>query len=188
MRSLFDPCGSWQVAQLSPLMPACSNRNGPRFSAWHDAHASLTLLPVREQLDVGRSVRVVARRAFHLAFANRHVAGAIELGDLVAMAVHAQLLLVRRLQLRGRRHRVMDAVARGAGDIARFVLAAFPQRVDALVVAGGARLADGLRRNLVELDRLDLLRIARMRFAGPMAGLTAHRRRRRARILRLAMA
>src|SRR6478609_3460980 len=50
MRSLFEPCGSWQVAQLSPLMPACSNRNGPRFSAWHDAHASLTELPVRSSL------------------------------------------------------------------------------------------------------------------------------------------
>ena len=99
-----------------------------------------------QQLDVGRAMRVVAGRALHLAFAHGHVAGAIELGDLVAMAVHAQLLLVGRLQLRGRGQRVMDAVARGARHVARFVLAAFPQRVDALVVASGARLADGLGR------------------------------------------
>src|SRR5687767_8072842 len=46
MRSLLDPCGSWHVAQLSPLTPACSNSHGPRLSAWHEAHDSLTVLPV----------------------------------------------------------------------------------------------------------------------------------------------
>src|SRR5512139_491131 len=44
MRSLFEPCGSWQVTQLS-RPTACSNRNGPRFSAWQLAHASVIELP-----------------------------------------------------------------------------------------------------------------------------------------------
>src|SRR6185436_167927 len=45
MRSLFDPCGSWQLAQFS-RPAACSHMNGPRFSAWQLAHDSLTVLPV----------------------------------------------------------------------------------------------------------------------------------------------
>src|SRR5262252_2300269 len=44
MRSLFEPCGSWQLAQFS-RPAACSQRNGPRFSAWQLAQASLMLLP-----------------------------------------------------------------------------------------------------------------------------------------------
>ena len=32
--SLIEPCGSWQFRQFSRT-GACSNRNGPRFSAWH---------------------------------------------------------------------------------------------------------------------------------------------------------
>src|SRR5579871_4190572 len=44
MRSLFEPCGSWQLVQFS--RPAeCSQRNGPRFSVWQVTHASLTVLP-----------------------------------------------------------------------------------------------------------------------------------------------
>src|SRR3954471_16422405 len=44
MRSLFEPCGSWQLAQLSrPAAWSC--RNGPRFSAWQLAHVSLMVLP-----------------------------------------------------------------------------------------------------------------------------------------------
>ena len=37
IRSLFDPCGSWQLAQFS-RPAACSHRKGPRFSAWQLAH------------------------------------------------------------------------------------------------------------------------------------------------------
>ena len=33
IRSLFEPCGSWQVAQFS-VTGACSQSIGPRFSAW----------------------------------------------------------------------------------------------------------------------------------------------------------
>src|SRR6185295_3172945 len=46
MRSLFDPCGSWQLAQFS-RPAACSQTNGPRFSAWQLTHASLIELPTR---------------------------------------------------------------------------------------------------------------------------------------------
>src|ERR1044072_1770824 len=45
MRSLFEPCGSWQLAQFS-RPAACSHRNGPRFLAWQLAQASLMVLPV----------------------------------------------------------------------------------------------------------------------------------------------
>src|SRR5436190_4781505 len=45
MRSLFDPCGSWQLAQFS-RPAAWSQRNGPRFSAWQLAHSSFSELPV----------------------------------------------------------------------------------------------------------------------------------------------
>jgi hypothetical protein len=34
--------GVWQLRQLSRT-GACSHRNGPRFSAWHAVHVSLTL-------------------------------------------------------------------------------------------------------------------------------------------------
>ena len=39
MFSWFEPCGSWQFAQLS-LTGAWTQRNGPRFSAWHLKHVS----------------------------------------------------------------------------------------------------------------------------------------------------
>ena len=38
--------GSWQLTQLS-RPAACSKRNGPRFSAWHETQLSLIQLPVR---------------------------------------------------------------------------------------------------------------------------------------------
>src|SRR6478736_6694262 len=46
MRSLLEPCGSWQVVQLSPVVLACSNSQGPRFSAWQEVQDSLIELPV----------------------------------------------------------------------------------------------------------------------------------------------
>src|SRR3954468_3339808 len=49
IRSLFVPCGSWQLTQFS-RPAACSHRNGPRFSAWHVAQASLIELPSRSIL------------------------------------------------------------------------------------------------------------------------------------------
>src|SRR5512134_904228 len=44
MRSLFEPCGSWQVEQLS-VTGGCSQRCGPRFSPWQETHDSLTVPP-----------------------------------------------------------------------------------------------------------------------------------------------
>src|SRR5512140_1596720 len=45
MRSLFVPCGSWQVTQAFAT-GACSHRYGPRLSAWQLAHDSSIVLPV----------------------------------------------------------------------------------------------------------------------------------------------
>ena len=44
IRSLFDPCGSWQVVQLS-VTGACSHRYGPRFSAWQLVQLSSIVVP-----------------------------------------------------------------------------------------------------------------------------------------------
>src|SRR3990172_8212844 len=44
--SWFEPCGSWQVAQLSTT-GACSQRKGPRFSAWQVKHVSLAEFSLR---------------------------------------------------------------------------------------------------------------------------------------------
>ena len=46
MRSFDEPCGSWQVAQLSRT-GACSHSMGPRISAWQLMQLSSTVLPVR---------------------------------------------------------------------------------------------------------------------------------------------
>src|ERR1700737_2921406 len=44
IRSLLDPCGSWQVLQASRT-GAWSHRNGPRFSVWQLTHVSFTQFP-----------------------------------------------------------------------------------------------------------------------------------------------
>src|SRR6188508_2718168 len=49
MRSLDEPCGSWQVAQFSRT-GACSHSTGPRISAWQVTQLSATELPVRSAL------------------------------------------------------------------------------------------------------------------------------------------
>src|SRR6187455_1327260 len=46
MRSFDDPCGSWQVTQPS-RDGACSQRYGPRLSAWQEVHSSVDESPVR---------------------------------------------------------------------------------------------------------------------------------------------
>ena len=134
MRSLLLPCESWQVVQLSAT-GACSHRNGPRFSVWQLVQLSSTVVPVAEQLHVGRAVHVVARRAGHLAFAHRHVIEALLLvGDGLVAPRAGELLRLGAHQLRpfGRVH----AVAVDALDVAVLVLAAVPERVLAAVVAG----------------------------------------------------
>src|SRR5438046_6326269 len=46
MFSWFDPCGSWQFAQLS-LTGACTQRKGPRFSAWQVKQVSFGEISLR---------------------------------------------------------------------------------------------------------------------------------------------
>ena len=97
-----------------------------------------------QQLDVHRSVDVVAGRALHPAFADRHVIEALLLvrdglvalraGDLLGLGLH-QLRPFRRVH----------AVAVDALDVAVLVLTTVPQGVVAPVVAGLA-LAVGHRR------------------------------------------
>ena len=159
-------------------MPACSKRYGPRFSAWQLEHDFVDRVARLQQPDVGRAVRVVARRAFHLALAHRHVAGAIQLGHLVAVAGHALLLLIDRLQLRLGRLRLVDAVTADARDVARFVLAALPQRMRSPVVARRAAVGHLPGRQPIELHRLDLLGIAGVRLARPVTGFASLGRRR----------
>ena len=45
IRSLDDPCGSWQVVQFSRT-GACSKSTGPRISVWQVVQNSETELPV----------------------------------------------------------------------------------------------------------------------------------------------
>ena len=92
MRSFDEPCGSWHVVQFSRT-GACSHSIGPRISAWQLVHSLVDRAADLQRLDVAdRAVRVVARRARHLALAHRHVRDrALGLGDLQAMARRAQL-------------------------------------------------------------------------------------------------
>ena len=69
---------------------------------------------LQQHLVVRRAVRVVAARALHLALAQRHVAGADELGLLLQVAARAQLHL-RRLQQRLDRRRPPSGAGCGTG-------------------------------------------------------------------------
>jgi hypothetical protein len=92
-------------------------------------------IPLPQQPDVRGSVRVVAGRAFHLAFADRHVPRAIQLGHLVAMACHTETHLRRCFELRLLGLEAVDAVARDAGEVPGIVDAPLPERVRLPVVA-----------------------------------------------------
>src|SRR5262245_2611999 len=72
-----------------------------------------------QELHVGRTVRVVAARALHLAFANGHVAGSIELRNLVAVATRAGFHLGLALQHAGFGLVLVHAVAGRAGQTTR---------------------------------------------------------------------
>jgi len=97
-----------------------------------------------EVLDVAdRPVRVVTRRARHLAFANRHVGDSpLGLHDLQPMTGDAQLGFGGLCELMLWRLRIVNAVACGAREIPRFVHAAFPTDVITAVVTREARLVD----------------------------------------------
>src|SRR6266508_2390114 len=134
-----------------------------------------------QQLDVGRSVRVVARRTRELPFANRHVIEARLLVHDVPVAGRAQLRLGRRFELLLALGGV-DAVARHAPDVALVVLAAREQRVGSPRVARQADLARPLWHQILRIDDLVLVdatpgAAAHMTLSWTMAGLAALPRR-----------
>jgi hypothetical protein len=134
-----------------------------------------------QQLHVRRAVCVMARRTLHLAFAHGHVSRAIELGDFVAVAARAHVLLQLGLQLSSRRFRGMDRVTCRAREVSRFVLAVVPERVFSAVVAGRAKRVDFLRFGFLEAPRLERIGrwILEVLARGPVTGFTALRSPRR---------
>ena len=128
-----------------------------------------------QQLLVGRSVDVMAGRALQLAFTHRHVAGTVHLGRLVAVAGGTEFDLGDLLQRALFRHRIVHAVARGAGHAASVVFAAIPQRVLTLVVARGAGGGGLVGRHGLEGQRFDADRVFDVFAAGTVARFTALR-------------
>jgi len=140
-----------------------------------------------QQLHVRGAVRVVAARAGHLSFANRHVHGALRLLHLHLVAGAAEGELVNRFQLRLLGDRLVHGVACGAANVAGVVRAARPERVIALVVAGHADGAGVTRGHLRELVDVPLRVVVDVRLAGPVAALAAMLSGRRSRIARHAV-
>ena len=133
-----------------------------------------------------RPVRVMARRARHLAFANGHVRHrALGLHHLHAMAGGAHLRLGRLHQLVLHRLRRVHAVAGGAGEIPRGVGAGLPARMRAAVVAAETGLGDLGRFQFLEFLDVSLGVVIDVRLAGTMAAFAAERGGGRAGILGL---
>ncbi len=139
--------------------------------------------------DVIGSVRAVAGRAVHLAFAQRHVARLLHLHRFLLVASRAGFHRRRRLQLRLFGFRTVDAVAGRARDVARIVHAALEVGVGTPVMAREARfvgvpdLHDVEPADVFFLARIDVL------LAGAMAGFARlpGARRRRTAVLCLAV-
>src|SRR6516162_2619315 len=89
---------------------------------------------VQKSLAVG-PMRIVAGRARHLAFANRHVRRAPDFRALVLVTLETRVHLGQLGQLELGRHVGHDGVAIGAGEPARLMRAAAPQRAPSLLVA-----------------------------------------------------
>src|SRR5215831_12242763 len=101
-------------------------------------HAQLAHRAARlQRLDVAdRPMRVVTRRARHLALADWHVRDStLGFCDLQTVTRHAHLRLRRLDKLALGRLETVHAVARTARQIAAIVRAAFPRGVFAAVVA-----------------------------------------------------
>ncbi len=188
MRSWFEPCGSWHVLHAS------------RAGAWSQmirpalfgvaAHAGF-VDPVAdlEQPDVRGPVRVVARRALHLALADRHVAEPLELGDLRLVTAVAGLRGRDGLELRVLRLRAVNGMARHAGQVARVVRTALPERVRRPVVARRTCVRGVAWRHRLEHTNLRLVPgfgVFLARAVAALAGLVGPRRRRPG-VLRLAV-
>ena len=146
--------------------------------------------PDFQVLDVAdRAVRIVARRARHLALADRHVRHrAFGLDDLLAMTGRAQLRLARLHQLVLERLRLVHAVTGRAREVSRFVGAAFPPRVTAAIVAGETGLAHLGRLERAESLDVSLRVVVDVCLPGTVAALAAECGRGRSRILRLPVA
>jgi hypothetical protein len=141
-----------------------------------------------EQLHVGAAMHVVARRAAHLAFTNRHVVEPVLLVRDVLVAGRAQFDFGLRLELGLLALRRVDAMAACATHIPVIVLAAGPQCMGLAIVAGRASIADLTRRHC--LDRADLRLVATrfgVGFASPVAALAALSGRWRLRVEGLGM-
>ena len=115
------PCGSWQIEQSS-VTGACSQRKGPRFSAWQVKHVSLSVRPTSaksamEPCGLWQSLQASA---------------------ILAQRVRIDLLELAAL---GDVARVADIGLRGPGQHGVFHLVA--------VVAGGARDAVHVMRTHV---------------------------------------
>ncbi len=138
-----------------------------------------------QQLDVGGAVRVVARRALHLALGDRHVRGATHLRRLLLVAGLAQLGLRVGLQLALERLGRVRAVARRAGHVPGVVRAAVPHGVRALGVAREAGLVARPRVGLGVAEPQDLALVVVVHVGLPRAvtALAATVGRWRARVL-----
>src|SRR5712691_9492137 len=134
------------------------------------------------------AVRVVARRARHLALAERHVRIAQLLRALAEVAGPARVHHSRLGELVAGRDVLHDRVTARARDVARLVAAALPEEAGALRVArealrialidrGGVLLGEG------DQPADDLPARIPVGFAGPVAALAAHALPRRARVL-----
>jgi len=89
---------------------------------------------IQKSLAVG-PMRIVAARARHLALANRHVRRAPDFCALVLVTLETRIHLGELGQLELGRHVRHDRMAIGAGEPARFMRAAAPQRPLSLLVA-----------------------------------------------------
>ncbi len=137
-----------------------------------------------EHLHVLRTMRVVARRALHLSFTNRHVGHTMEFGNLRFMALHARLGLIHLLELRNFRFRFVHAMAGRARDVSRIVFAARPLVVFASRVARRAEFTDLARFQLRGIRDRTVAISVHVLLARPMAAFTCLCSRGRARVFR----
>ena len=122
MPGLLEPCGSWQLPQSSAT-GACSQRYGPRFSAWQSKQVLIQSCRANCR-SLRRAVSAVAAAAVHLALPDRMRIRLHRLRSLLLVAVEAHFRLCRCHQ-----HRIRGGVtgmAIGAGNVIHVVVVAVP--------------------------------------------------------------
>ena len=144
MRSFDEPCGSWHVTQPSRL-GACSQRYGPRLSAWHDVHNSAMESPLRSSLTLVAPCTLW--HVEHSIFPSRTGMwpDRSSLANFVAMTRAHSWVCVFVFQLLGL-GLVVCTLWQSARSFRDLVLAAVPERVFAAVVARRAGLIDLIGR------------------------------------------